>query len=182
MKRISKKQKQQETVAGIEIYADYPSRLTYQNFGSAWLIILRGSTESIERTFYGLFNWGATNGEMTFEDHLETVAVFWSERKQMTRYFFNRYYSPRCNGNAPHQGRLVRQAMRYAWSQLDRMAKECHEHYRDFSERYSAETFGSGIVCAEHPDTDMKDAILAHAFEDRSSAKVVDFDANPAIL
>ena len=162
----------------MQLYAALPIWFTYQNFGSAWLGILRGPTESIQEAFNGLYNLAATNGEFEFGDHLETIGVFWTEWRQMRRYFFNRYYMPRCDGNTKGQGKLARSAMRYALAQLDLLAESCHESYLVFEDKSMPETYGSGMICAERPDSDMKDAILANAFQEKESSvsKAVDFE------
>lgn len=158
----------------MKLYPTVDVTFTYQNFGSAWVGILRGSTEQIKLVFNGLFNYCATSGELDFQDHLEMVALFWTDRRAMRRFFFNQYYMPRCMGNRGRgQGKLARMAMRFAWKQLDAMSS-CHEQYLNFANQYMPETYGNGMISAERPDSDMKDAILANAFQEKETAKVVD--------
>lgn len=146
--------------------------LTYQNFGSAWLGILRGSTDNIELAFNSLFNHCATSGEHQFQDHLQCVSLFWSDRRAMRRYFFNQYFMPRYLGHlGKGQGRLARMAMRHALAKLNELATTSHEFFMDFSNRYMPETYGNGCISAERPDSDMKDAILANAFFDKDTTK-----------
>jgi hypothetical protein len=159
----------------MKIYPEIDVELTYQNFGSAWLGVLRGSTDNIETVFNGLFNLCATNGERQFQDHLQCVAVFWSDRRAMRRFFFNRYYMPRYHPEPDVRNvRLVRDAMRYALQSLKQLAQGNHEAFLDFSKCYVPEVYGTGTISAERPDSDMKDAILSHAFAEKDSAKVVD--------
>lgn len=165
---------QSRIVCSMKLCPTVDVQMSYQNFGSAWLGILRGPTEAIKLVFNGLFNYRATNGECDFQDHLEMIATFWTDRRAMRRFFFNQYYMPRCMGNRGRgQGKLARMAMRYAWAQLANMSS-CHEQYLDFANHFMPETYGQGIVSAERPDADMKDAILANAFTEKDSAKVVD--------
>ena len=153
----------------MKIYSQLDVELTYQNFGSAWLGILRGSTENIETVFNGLFNLCATSGECQFQDHLECVAIFWSDRRAMRRFFFNRYYLAHYLPEPDRANvRIVRAAMRHALQCLATLATGNHEAFMNFSKCYSPEVYGSGTITAERPDSDMKDAILAHAFADKS--------------
>lgn len=158
----------------MKLYSNLDVDLTYQNFGSAWLGILRGATENIELAFNGLFNMCATNGGHQFQDHLELMTIFWTDRKAMRRFFFNTHFIPRCEGNKPGQLRLAREAMRFAHSRLDELSATSHENYLDFEKVFAPETYGNGTITAERPDSDMKDAILSNAFADKDTAKVVD--------
>jgi hypothetical protein len=160
----------------MKLYPSLDVRLSYQNFGSSWLCILRGPTEQIHQAFNGLFNYRATNGECEFQDHLELVAIFWTDRRAMRRFFFNQFFMPRCMGNSGRgMGKLSRMAMRHAWSQLARMSAH-HEMYWSSAAAFMPETYGNGMITAERPDADMKDAILASAFQEKETviAKVVD--------
>lgn len=157
-------------------YPNVDVTLHYQNFGSAWLCILRGPTEKIKEVFNGLFNLCATNGELEFQDHLEMVATFWTDKRAMRRFFFNQFFMPRFMGNRGRgQGKLARMAMRFAWQRLEAMSS-CHEFYLDFANHYVPETYGNGCISAERPDIDMKDAILTYAFQEKETLthKVVD--------
>ena len=159
-------------------YKNVDVELTYQNFGSAWLGVLRGATENLELVFNGLFNFCATNGDLTFNDHTQCVATFWSSPKAMRRFFFNQHYLPRYEGRRhPLNGKLVRQAMRHAQAQMA-LLNENHEPFMKFDGLQESDTFVCGKVCAEKPDSDMKDAILAHAFANKDSEpqKTVDID------
>jgi len=140
--------------------------LTYQNFGSTWLCILRGSKEDIDLAFNGFFNYRGTNGEYEFFDHTQNVAVFWSDKRALRRFFFNRYFMPRFdNGNAVNQGRLIRDAMKYAHKKILALRANGHESIMDFSNCYEPVCHQVGKIRAENPDSDMKDAILEHSFQ-----------------
>jgi hypothetical protein len=153
----------------MQIYHTLNVDLTYQNFGSVWLGILRGPTEQIELAFNGLFNMKATSGEMEYQDHLSTLSTFWTSRRRMRRYFFNRYYFDRQLGRK-RQGKIVRAAMRYAHSKLRELSGIGHETFKDFAKDYTLKTYSTGNITAERPDADMKDAILAHAFKEKEDS------------
>jgi hypothetical protein len=148
---------------GIRPYPNLDVVLTYQNFGSAWLCVLRGNTENIDLVFNGLFNLCATNGDYQFFDHLQTVAVFWSDRKAMRRFFFNQTYlyeSQPCL-------RAAKRAMRKALDMILKLRANGHEFFMDFSNQFVAEIYATGQMTAERPDSDFKDAVLSNAFKDR---------------
>ena len=157
---------------GVVIYPSVDVRLTYQNFGSTWLCILRGSSENIDLVFNGLYNWKGTNGDYQFHDHVQTVAVFWSDRRALRRFFFNRYFVPRSDGGkrkrCTNQGRLIRNAMRYAHSQIQALRDNGHEFFMDHSRQYMPQVHGMGQINAERPDSDFKDSVLGYAFADKS--------------
>jgi hypothetical protein len=149
-------------IAMMKLYPNVNVSFTYQNFGSAWLGVLRGPSEKLQEVFNGLFNYCATNGNMEVRDHLGMLGSFWTSRRAMRRFFFNRYFIPRATGNSG-QGKLARTAMRYAWQKLAEMSRH-HERFLQF-ESFAPDVYTNGSICAERPDTDMKDAILSHAFE-----------------
>lgn len=148
----------------MKLYQNLDVTLTYQNFGSSWLGILRGPTENIKLAFNGLFNLCATNGEIDFQDHLQLLATFWSNRKAMRRYFFNRFYLSRVTGERG-QGALIRLAMRYALTQLLELNANSHEVFMNFETQYVADSYGSGTINAEKPDYSIQDSILLHALQ-----------------
>lgn len=156
----------------MRLYPTLDVDITYQNFGSAWLGILRGSTENIELTFNGLFNLSATNGELDYRDHAKCVATYWTSYKGMRRFFFNQYFHPRCDGKHG-QGKVIRAAMRYAREHLKALRAR-PEPFLTFDNRFSPSVFVSGTITAERPDTDMKDAMITHAYADKGTGKSVD--------
>ena len=151
---------------GILPYQTIDVTLTYQNFGSTWLCILRGKTEDIDLVFNGLFNFRATNGEYQFHDHVQTVAVFWSDRRALRRFFFNRYFFSRSVGGATRQ--LVRESMKYSHNQIQALRDNGHEFFMDFSKQFMPQVHAMGTISAERPDADFKDAVLDYAFKDKS--------------
>ena len=161
----------------MRIYPNLDVDLTYQNSGSAWKGILRGSTENIELAFNGLYNLCATSGDYKFHDHLQCVCTFWTDKRSMRRFFFNQFYMPRFNGRRdPKHGKLIREAMKQAHIKLAILSKTSHEAFTNFSKVVFLDTYGNGCISAERPDNDMKDAILMNAFteKDTTAHKTVD--------
>jgi len=163
---------------GLRLYPNVDVVLTYQNFGSSWLGILRGSSDNIELVFNGLFNLCATNGDVSYQDHAKCVAVFWSDRRGMRRFFFNQHFLPRFKLGESN-GQLKRQAMRYAHTQLEALTNFGHESFMDFDNQFTLEPYSCGSITAERPDEDMKDAILAHAFTEKESKRTIDNPERP---
>ena len=153
----------------MKVYPNLTTTISYHNFGSAWLMILKGTTEDINLAFNGLFNLGATNGELEFRDHIHTVATFWSDEKSMEKFFFNKFFLPRCSTRVKdtHKDGAYKTAMSVASNQMTEL-KNCHEFFLDFNNRFVPDVYATGKVTAENPDTDMKDSILTHAFTDKS--------------
>lgn len=160
----------------MKVYPNLDVELTYHNFGSAWLMILRGSTEQIELTFNGLFNLGATNGDREYQDHLETVATFWSDEDSMFEFFFNQFFHPRCSLRIKDEQKdpAYQPAMTYAAAQMEKLRTTGHEFFLDFANRFVPETYSTGQVTAERPDNDMKDAILTNAYKDKNESEQTD--------
>jgi hypothetical protein len=154
-------------MTAMKVYPNLDVRLTYQNFGSTWHCILRGSTEEIDLAFNGLYNLGATNGDYQFFDHAKTVATFWSDRKSLRRFFFNQVFMPVCAGNAPNQGRLIRRAMKEAQRRMAELREDGHEFFTDYGNQFAPTVHGVGKVSAERPDSDFKDSVLNHAFANK---------------
>lgn len=147
----------------------YPSvnvTMTYQNFGSAWLCILRGKTEDIELVFNGLYNFGATNGDVQYFDHAKTVATFWSTEEQLQRFFYNVAVF---SGVTRYRGKVVNQA--HANERIEYIRANCHEPFMDFANVFEPDVYGVGSIKAANPDDDFKDKVLGHAFKDKSNDK-----------
>lgn len=133
-------------------------------------MILKGNTEEIDLAFNGLFNLGATNGSYEFRDHLQTVAVFWSDETSMQRFFFNQCFLPRCTTRKKKEKTdgAYPLATSFSNSQMAQL-RQCHEFFLDFNNRFVPDTYTNGKISAERLDTDMKDAILNHAYADKQS-------------
>lgn len=158
----------------LNIYKGLDVKLTYQNSGSAWLIILRGKTEDIELAFNGLYNLSATNGKLVYEDHMQLVATFWSDEKAMRKFFFNLYFLPRCSTGNVEQDGAYAPSVEFSNQQMALLKADCHEVFRKFSSTFECETHTLSKVSAEKPDNDMKDAILQHAFRQPECVQCAD--------
>lgn len=143
--------------------------MNYQNFGvETWLIILRGSTEEIELAFNAMYNWGATNGEMQYFDHSQTVAIFWTSERKLLRCFYNQYrFSPHTAYRGKHRNAQA------AIDTVQKLREVGHEPFMNFANLVDTEDYSTGTISAERPDHDFKDNVLAHAFHDGEN-KVVE--------
>jgi len=159
---------------GVLVYPNIDVWLTYQNFGSAWLGILRGPTEQIEQVFNGLFNLRATNGEMNYFDHSKTVAVFWTSKPALIRFFRNQYLLVREPDNYKDEvsADLMNEARLHVLIQMSELTDGGHEALMDFADTsFEASEYTLGQISAERPDCDMKDAIISYAYRDRIKEK-----------
>jgi hypothetical protein len=153
----------------MKLYPSIGVGLTFQSCGSGWLGILRGPTEQIELAFNGLYNLRGTNGKLEYQDHLRMVATFWTNERNMRRFFFNYFYLPR-SASRHGEGRLIRNAMRYAQKSLMQV-KEEFESFMRFASGNVPECYLFGSITAERPDTDFKSAVLEHAFQNKCEGK-----------
>ena len=144
----------------MRIYNTLDVSLTFQNCGTVWLMVLRGSQEQIELAFNGLFNFNATSGKLEYVDHTKTVATFWSNSERMYKYFFNRHYL---------KFDSIKHADYYAAMQMAELQKHSHT-FMDFHRVTFVDDFNISSASAEKPDTDFKDAVLLHAHEDKELA------------
>lgn len=154
----------------LRIYEALDVKLSYQNFGSAWLCVLRGKTEDIELVFNGLFNWGATNGECYFVDHSQTVATFWSSEEQLTRFFYNIYS---VSSSTRYKGRKAN--LLASSNKIAALKESCHEIFLRFDDgvpEIFAEGHSLGHLTAEKPDDDFRDAAWRHVAQKENDGDV----------
>lgn len=148
----------------MKLYQQLGVTLAYQNFGSAWLGILRGKTEEIDLTFNGLFNLLATSGEMEFHDHTKCLATFWTSQEGMHRFFFNQFYLPRETGKNG-QEKLVALANAYAAERIAEL-RESHEGFMRFDRVYMPNAYGIGTATAEKPDYNYRELATTSGLSD----------------
>lgn len=160
---------------GMKLYEKLEVTVGYQNFGSAWLIILRGKEEDIELAYNSLYNLCATPNRCTLEfpEQTKTVATFWTDEQNLLRYWRNRYECLHPELGRTIAKRKCAEAENYALTQVNILRDTCHEFFRDFSKNVP-EYFGTGTISAAKPDSDFKDAVLTHAFEDKNTNKTID--------
>lgn len=75
---------------GFKLYQNCDVKFWFQNLGTSWLGKLCGSKSDIELVFNGLYNLKATSGELDYS--FDGSATFWTSKKQMSQYFYNRAY------------------------------------------------------------------------------------------
>lgn len=161
----------------MKIYKTLDVKLTYQNFGSTWALILRGKTEDIEVTTNGLYNWGVTNGDVEYFNHVQTVGVVWTDEKSIRRFFYLQSVRELSDGieyRRTHtaENRVMGKLLGKRISELSharaerkiRMLRRRHENFFDFANAYAPDAYDNGQISAERPDSDMKDAIISHAY------------------
>lgn len=142
----------------MKLYPQIDVSLTHQNLGSNWLMVMRGNEENILLVFNGLWNYGATSGELEFTDHVKTTATFWSNEEKMTRFFYNLHESR-------HGVKSL--AKDFAAKQIAALKLE-NIQFMERVKVYAPDAFVTGKTRAERPDHDMKDALLFNAMKDRS--------------
>jgi len=148
----------------MKLFKDLAVELSFQNFGSTWVGILRGSTEEIESAFLSLWNLRAVTGELEWYDHAKQVAIFWTDKQSMRRYFFNRNWL-----QSVDRSRQFKYAcLIHAHTALATL-QECCEMFVKFDMGGEPDFYEVGKIKAERPDTDFKSAVLKHAFANKSA-------------
>lgn len=155
------------------IYSNCPVDISYQNFGSVWLVILRGKEQDIEATFNGFFNFGATNGDLDFHDGEHTIGTFWTKEENLRWAFatirLNHYLLKGRGQKAKgRKGGFWNKALNAAEVMMGRL-KQRHEPFISYSST-GVESFSTGTVRAEKPDYDGKDLILFSAFQNQGES------------
>jgi hypothetical protein len=152
----------------MKIYSNTNVEMAYQNYGSIWLGILRGAKKDIELVFNGIYNLCGTNGKLEYV--ADSTAIFWTSRKAMEKFFFNRYYHPRyVDENDANDANLRKEAKTFAKEQMDILT--CNGHERFFSDKDPTVTqfYSVGKISAENPDYGFKDSVLFNAFKNQES-------------
>lgn len=164
----------------MKLYDSLPVTLTYQNFGSAWLLIMRGPTEDIETCYNSLYNYCATNGNLEYPEQTKTVATIWTDTTNLKRYFANRYLA---SLNDPP--RSVRKSIAmgenadcnfYVSSRIEQL-QDNHEFFKQFN-HCAPDAYSNGSITAERPDDDFRDAVVNDAFK----VKVEDKQKNAELV
>jgi hypothetical protein len=155
----------------MKLYKDIDVSLTYQNFGTHWLGILRGKEQDIELVFNGLFNFGATSGKLEFQGFGNTVATFGTDKKSLYDYFFTRFLLNKCNhkNTKKHPWEKhpsFKPAQSYAGQSIAELQEFGHESFINYRNKHSLDIYSTGTMSAEKPDMDFKDAVLEHCFKD----------------
>jgi hypothetical protein len=62
--------------------------LLYRNCGTNWAVFIRGAADDVEQEFYGMYNHGATDGEIQWQT--PENAYFWTTREKLEKCLTNR--------------------------------------------------------------------------------------------
>ena len=62
--------------------------LLYRNCGTNWAVFIRGAADDVEYEFYGMYNHGATDGEIQWQT--PENAYFWTTQKKLKKCLTNR--------------------------------------------------------------------------------------------
>jgi hypothetical protein len=119
-------------------YSKLDVTLGYQSNGSNCLIILSGPQEQIELAFNGFFNFGATNGLLSYQNERKDIATFWSSEKLMNRYWFNRGL----NLFKDNEARAKLYASRKMWETLSANTMFADVHVRVSLNEFTLGTLG----------------------------------------
>lgn len=160
----------------MKIYPNVDANLFVQSNGSDLLMVIKGyNEEQIELLYNSLFNFGATadTANLDYADHNKTVATFRSNPDDMKRYFRNLFFfrnvdKPEYKGK---KGGIKADMDAYAEAQFALLQKESGITHDPHKKTVLMPEYGRGKLSAERPDTDFRDAVLSHAYADRSSGK-----------
>lgn len=142
--------------------------VTYQNFGSAYLVVLRGRQHEIELGFNSLFNFCATNGELNWPEQSKTIATFWTDKEALQKYWSLRFEFGEATRNLGDHARDL-----YVAARMEELS-ENHEQFLDFSNSFVPEVHSLGTVKAERPDEDLRDMFVTNGLKDKADSQQVE--------
>lgn len=159
------------------LYESCPVDISYQNFGTAWLVILRGKEEDIESTFNGFYNFSGTNGELDFHTADHTIATFWSKEENLMWAFatirLNHYLLKGRGEKSKGKGNTFwYRACKAAGIMIQRLRQRSESFINYSGTDVPVFSMGDSIT-AEKPDYDGKDLIILSAFEDKGAEKCI---------
>lgn len=162
----------------MKVYANVDVTITYQNFGSVWLVALHGTEDAINLVFNGLFNFNATGGHLSWPEGTKTFANFWSSPAKMWRFFYNRAVLRLDLDGLPMREKreLVNECRMFASQQVELIKTTCQETMIDYTRAQVPYLLAMGTIGAEKPDDDFRDAVVKAAF--MSSPKVDEPEEN----
>ena len=131
----------------------YNTEVSYQNFGTSWLIILKGAEKDIEESYNSFYNFCASGIEpnLDWRDGAKTVATFWSNETRMKDYFKNIFEICR-------EG-LETETVAFVDKNLAEL-RNSPESFWDFRKHYMPDVHETGTIKAERPDNDFKDLVI----------------------
>lgn len=157
----------------MKIYNNINATFTMQDYGSAWLIIMRGTQQEIEWLFNGFFNHGAVDTSEIKWNDLDDTALFWTNKEKMGKFFWNLALHRKLNqGHADNKS-----TSNAAYLIGESMLKDLYNNHRESRNmyHYGSENYyqyNIGKISAESPDLDMKDAIINHAYAEKEESLV----------
>lgn len=148
-------------------------KISYQNVGSGWLVILTGDAEEIKLQFNSFWNHGATNGELDWI--CDTTAQFWTSAYKLKKYFVNRAKFALTADDCSlwivikNKARMTRtQKVQKIFAVAEKVGAEQFDKFRtnfktDFKVKFGgfAETYSMSSDKAEKPDENAKDMFIA---------------------
>lgn len=157
----------------MKLYPNLNATLTYQDYGSSWLLVMRGSKQDINLLFNAIYNFGAVEKSSPEFNDTEDVATVWSNEDKTWNFFYylhlNRFL------NRGHKDCVFTEDVALADAQkafdiFVETAREPRMLYKN-SKPVFLDNYSVGKIKAENPDADMKDAIISNAFNDKSEVK-----------
>lgn len=109
-------------------------KLTYQDVGTNWLLIMEGAKQDIEYAFNSFYNLGAINAPdgLTWgvDDTSICVAWFWTTPYRLKKYFASRYTAIHLNEGKNESFVSNILAQKYAEKMMGEMQKTpCNFHF-----------------------------------------------------
>jgi hypothetical protein len=159
-------------------------KVSYQNAGSGWLVILTGKAEEINLAFNSFWNHGATNGELDWIS--DTTAQFWTSAYKLKKYFVNRAKfiltaeDSRIWQAIKNKARMTRaQKVNRIFEIADKVGSEQFDNFKaNFKTDFKvnkvkfggfAETFSLASDKAEKPDESLKDMFISNGLKAREA-------------
>lgn len=136
------------------------AKITYQNYGNAILIFIKGETDQDALDLWtSIYNWGATNTEPRWV--ADGVIACWSTLLKLQRYFFN-IHENRAWHNAKENEALMDTVVKAYHAAKAAFESLPTESFRSVNN--NNEVFEFGQITAEKPDEDFLDCVTKYAF------------------
>lgn len=146
----------------------YNTDLTFQNYGTAWFLVIRGSETDIEETFNALINFGGVshrgtlNVALEYQNESHTLATCWSSEKKMRQFFAFQYW---LRHSLPPNHKMTEA---FVNKEIETLKQEINQVVFRSKSQINNDFYSIGKSTAERPDEDFKDAVLQHALKDKS--------------
>jgi hypothetical protein len=161
----------------------YNTNVNLQNFGTAFLVIIRGKLQDVKETFNSFYNWGATSGQLDLsENAVEATGIFWTNDANLRRYWTNRFSlaNPQIEDKVIYGVELTSKfngdftftyqpAIDYVNTQMEEFRKSS-EKFMTFDKSYLQGEYKMGTISAEKPDWSFKDATQVYISKKQAEA------------